>query len=459
MLQAWVPPAWALLGASLVFLRIGILSYWMNSYFGGAVAATGGALVLGALPRIMRDPRSRYALWLGLGIAILANSRPVEGLIFCLPVAIALALWLLGKRSPTLRVTLPRIVVPLGAVLVLTAGFMAYYNWRVAGDPLLPPFVLNQRAYFRGQPVFVWQEKLPPEHTLNAQFDSYYNNFPGGFDGTWQSTLLLSWIKAAKFNSFFMFREVAPLVPFLALPWVLRDQKKHLLIAQIVIWIGAVLALALFLPTYARTVASALPLLAIVWLWRERDMRLPVVQFFLCILGVLTVIAFLLHYAAPVAATFFVLLVEALRHLRGWENRGRPVGIGLSRVVILFVMLAFPIQIIRTVRSPASTEEPYMGREQASFDRNAIRAELATMPGEHLVIVRYSPEHNIQIEYVYNLADIDHAKVVWAREMPGIDVQPLLRYFRDRHIWLLDPDLSPPRLSPYPMNLQRGPES
>jgi hypothetical protein len=459
MLQAWVPPSWALLGASLVFLRIGILSYWMNSYFGGAVAATGGALVLGALPRIMRDQRPRHALWLGLGIAILANSRPVEGLIFCLPVAVALAVYLLGKRSPALRVTLPRVVVPLAVVLVLTAGFMAYYNWRVAGAPQLPPFVLNQRAYFRAQPVFVWQKKLAPVHTLNTQFDSYYNNFPGGFDGTWQSTLLLSWNKVAKFNSFFMFRELALLVPFLALPWVLRDKKKRFLVAQLVIWIGAVLGLVLFLPTYARTVISALPLLAIIWLLRERDMRSLVAQFFVCFLGVLAVIAFLLHYAAPVAATFFVLLVEALRHLRGWEQRGRPVGIGLSRVVILFVALAFPIQIIQTIRSPSSTEEPYLGREQASFDRTAIRARLAAMPGDHLVIVRYSPNHNIHMEYVYNRADIDRAKVVWAREMPGVEVQPLLRYFRDRHIWLLEPDVSPPRLSPYPMNPQRGPDS
>jgi hypothetical protein len=459
MLQAWVSPAWALLGASLIFLRIGILSYWMNSYFGGAVAATGGALVIGALPRIMRDPRPRYALWLGLGIAVLANSRPVEGLIFCLPVAIALAIWLFSRRSPALRVTLPRVIAPLGAVLVLTAGFMAYYNWRVAGDPLLPPFVLNQQAYFRGQPVFVWQKKLPPVHTLNAQFDSYYNNFPGGFDGTWQSTLLLSWVKVAKFNSFFMFREVALLVPFLALPWVLRDRKKRLFVAQLVIWIGAALGLALFLPAYARTVMSALPLLAIVWLWRDRNMRFVVAQFFLCFLGVLAVIAFLLHYAAPVVATFFVLLVEALRHLRGWEHRGQPVGIGLSRVVILFVVLAFPIQIIQTVRNPSSTEEPYLGRGQASLDRAAIRAQLAAMPGDHLVIVRYSPEHNFQTEYVYNRADIDHAKVVWAREIPGVDVQPLLKYFRSRHIWLLEPDVSPPRLSSFPMNLEQGPDS
>src|SRR5216684_4055921 len=159
MLQGWLPARWAFLGGVLVALKFGIASYWMNSYWGGATAAIGGALVLGALARIVKRARIREAVLLGIGVAILANSRPYEGFLFCIPAAAWLFWWLIGRtksrQSP--RARLQNVFAPLGIVLVLTAAFMGYYNWRLTGNPLLLPHVLNKRTYHYR--LFLWDHK------------------------------------------------------------------------------------------------------------------------------------------------------------------------------------------------------------------------------------------------------------------------------------------------------------
>src|SRR6185295_14534953 len=135
MLQGWLPGKWALVGGFLCIIRLATFSYWANSYFGGALPAIGGALALGALPRLQRRPRAGLALALALGLAILANTRPFEGIFFALPIAAVLAVWMFGKKRPPLRVAVWRIVVPAGLLLGLTICAMGYYFWRVTGSP------------------------------------------------------------------------------------------------------------------------------------------------------------------------------------------------------------------------------------------------------------------------------------------------------------------------------------
>ena len=103
MLQAWLPPVWALLGGVIAILRIGLFSYWINTYSGaGSIACLGAALVLGALPRITRrGARPRDCILLAIGIAILGLSRPFEGLLLCLPVVFVLLRWIVrGGNRP-----------------------------------------------------------------------------------------------------------------------------------------------------------------------------------------------------------------------------------------------------------------------------------------------------------------------------------------------------------------------
>ena len=43
------------------------------------------------------------------------------------------------------------------------------------------------------------------------------------------------------------------------------------------------------------------------------------------------------------------------------------------------------------------------------------------------------------------------SKVVWARDMGEPQNLELIRYFKDRKLWLVEPDAISPRLSVYPM--------
>jgi hypothetical protein len=75
---------------------------------------------------------------------------------------------------------------------------------------------------------------------------------------------------------------------------------------------------------------------------------------------------------------------------------------------------------------------------------------LAHTPGNHLIMVRYEKDnHNIHDEWVYNGADIDEAKVLWARELDAEQNAKLFAYFKDRKIWLATPDSDNTYLEPY----------
>ncbi|HXW14350.1 MAG TPA: hypothetical protein VEN79_07555, partial [Terriglobia bacterium] len=84
------------------------------------------------------------------------------------------------------------------------------------------------------------------------------------------------------------------------------------------------------------------------------------------------------------------------------------------------------------------------------LDRARILAKLEQEPGRHVVIVRYSATHQAGLDWVYNRADIDGSKVIWARDMGQEQNAELIRYFQGRRVWLMEPDLTPPRLSLYP---------
>ena len=173
-------------------------------------------------------------------------------------------------------------------------------------------------------------------------------------------------------------------------------------------------------------------------------------HFLFCFLGMAIVVWSLPHYAAPLTSTAFLLVTQALRHIRLWRPGGKPVGLALSRTI---VFSAFALTLVYTavaVRNPtlSSFVAPVgVWATPGNQSRADILKQLQAVPGKHLVIVRYSPGWSG--EWISNDADIDSAKVVWACEIPGVALKPLLNYFSSYHVWLLEPEFSPPHLTPF----------
>jgi hypothetical protein len=87
---------------------------------------------------------------------------------------------------------------------------------------------------------------------------------------------------------------------------------------------------------------------------------------------------------------------------------------------------------------------------RGDLERAAILHKLRAEPGPQLVLVRYGPHHDRNREWVYNEANIDNAKVVWARDMGEGNNRELLEYFSGRKVWVVEADAPAPLAAPYP---------
>ena len=281
MLQAWLPATWAFLGGIVAVVHLGLFSYWINTYHGASIAALGGALVLGAFPRLLKTVRLRDGALLAVGIAILALSRPFEGLLLCLPVSAALGRWVLfGKNRPKASVLIRRAAFPI-LLLVAAAAWLGYYDYRAFGSPLTLPYAVNRDTYAMA-PYFVWQKQRPEPKYRHAVMREYY----------YETEVAIS----SKVNT-----SPSYLV-----------QKSIMVAISIQFFSG---------------IALLSPLIMLRRVFFDRRIRFLVLRLLVLTVGIAIQIFLVPHYLAPFTAAFYAIGLQAMRHLRFWGPENKPVGL------------------------------------------------------------------------------------------------------------------------------------
>ncbi len=406
MLLGWLRYRWALLGGVLSALQFGMAGSWAQSYWGGAVAGIGGALIFGAAQRL--DQRAEWSLGipLGIGCSVLVFSRPFEGLVVFLMTLGYLAFRRFRRRG---GLGLGKALASSAMAGLVCFPLLAAYNARVTGDPLTTPYQLHTLQN-DAAPLFHFQPSPATPTYRHERLERFHTEWEYGFYDEQQN--LSGWL------TFLAARPVIAIAQYGFGPPRASMERC---------WLPGLLVLPFFL---------------IVPLARRPRSRqaLGVVLLFFLALSSLTY--FVAHYLAVLTGFWMLLVVESLRVTRaGLRRHGAarkviPLAIGYSAVLVCLV----------AHQEKGKNSDP----DFWTVERETVEDELAGRGDSHLVLVRYSAGYPLHSEWVYNSAEIDEQTVVWARDMGEVQNRGIVQYYADRDIWRLD--LSPgvpPSLSGY----------
>lgn len=391
MLRGWVSAGWALVGGLLAVCELGPLTYWMNSYWGGAVSGIAGCLVFGALPRLCKSGGARDATLLGSGLGLELLTRPYESVFLTGIVAIT---FLLPRWRQGFRKALPSAPLIIAAALPAIALTFAQ-NKAVTGSWLTLPYITSRAQY--GVPTtFTFQPNPVPHRALSEEQQAGYE----------AQSEVHARESALSFGERLLDR--AAECRFFVFPALL----------------------------------AALPGLFIAF--RHRRMILPAAAIVSMLAGAAFYPYFYPHYIAALACVFLLLTVAGL------ERIPRPAAFAVLAVALVHFAFWYGVHA-----GSADFREAFGPYETFDFlnhgdpeGRQPILDRLHDSPGGQLVFVHYLPFHPLR-EWITNVADIDHSKIVWALDLGPEKDRTLADYYPGRTVWLCEPDASPPRLRPY----------
>ena len=389
--DAWLPPQWALIAGGLSTVLFFIRHYWFDSYWGGALAAAGGALLVGGLGHVLRGRPQKAGISFAAGALLLFSTRVFEGGVLCVAV---LAILLIAKRSLLRPLLLPNL-----ALLAAAVPLVLWYNVRVTGHALEMPYTLYMKQYDLAPPLWI----LPayPAKTFSSvnysverkwEFDMY--NFARGTGPLGNVPVHLIFLAVgAVWQQFLTFGLL-----LLAVPWArMRGRKKWL-----VLLLGAGVA-CLF----------------------TEVMNFP-------------------HYTAPFTCVMLILIVAALRTV--WYRLARMRSARWRGPLVLLAMLTlFPILVLdysSALQAPRETQ------------RSMLMKRLESMGGRHLVFVDYAegwPAWEPNTEWVYNGADLNAGRILFAHLRSVEENRQLMDDAKDRVAWsvMVGPGPADVKVAPY----------
>jgi hypothetical protein len=406
MLRGWVTPGWALLGGILAVAEFGPLCQWTNSYWGGgSLAAAAGCVVFGALPRIREYGRPRDCLLLGVGFGVHVLTRQFESVFLLVAVVLFFVPEFVNRErwASLLRVSGYASLALIPVVLVILLQ-----NRAVTHSWVTLPEALHQYQY--GVPISLTFQPVPTPHVpLTVQQATDYRaealqHGPG--TDTVGSFLLRLEYRVRYYRFFFLPPLYIALVAFF---FALRDKRLRWVVATL-----GIFALG----------TNVFPYL-------------------------------LLHYLAAVTCLFVLVSVVGLRQLSGVRIRETLVGGEIAMVLLVLCLGEFigwygmHLFESRRVYGVLQYETWDSINHENPQRRIEVRRQLAGLKGRLLVFVRYSPHHIYQNEWVWNEAEIDEARVVYARDLGVEEDERLIRYYPGRKVYLLEPDGLVPEVTEY----------
>jgi len=376
MLRAYLPPGWALLGLIVCAMNLCVYHYWAQSFWGGAVAATGGALIAGGIRRIWDRGLVRDVVFLGIGFIILLFSRPVEGFIYSVIPGLIFLAWCVRNRNNR-RLVVSRLLT-LVVLLSGGLGFLLVYHKAVTGSSFTFPIQAYERQYSGFNPLHyaagTTSDKPEFRHKQMERFHQIHIlGKLSGHDHWWRTYL---------------------------------SHSKKALDGILGPVLGMALVFGLASPGLrGRTAVAA------TWLT-------------LSLMFVFNPTIFHVHYIAPATGLLFLVSVAGLKQIWSLSEAHRNVG----RTALLLMLLCFVVSWVDRNRAP---------KYGYGLQRQQIIEKLRGEAGRDVVLVDYRDDAFVHAEWVYNRADIDTSDIVWARDMGADRNQELFDYYPDRRFWRL----------------------